>query len=85
MFLFYFYSVEIDKKSQTLTNLHNNLIGVFVLQFLATSVKNMLVMDLGLCTTFAGIIIPALTGHPNNHNMGETLSLTPDQASWLGN
>lgn len=30
------------------------------------------------------IIIPALTGITNEHNLNETLKLTPVQASWLG-
>lgn len=31
-----------------------------------------------------GILIPAMTGIPNQHNHDESLELTPDQASWLG-
>ncbi|XP_031626286.1 solute carrier family 2, facilitated glucose transporter member 6-like, partial [Contarinia nasturtii] len=56
----------------------------FIAQFLATTVKNMLLFDLGLCLAFPGIIIPALTGIQNEFNQNETLSLTASQVSWLG-
>lgn len=39
----------------------------------------------GLCNSFPFIIIAALTGFPNQHNLNESLSLTAVQASWLGN
>lgn len=45
----------------------------------------MLLFDMGLCNTFPLIVIPALTGIFNDHNMDEALTLTPVQASWLGN
>lgn len=51
---------------------------------MATTVKNLLLFDMGMCGAFPGIIIPALTGITNEHNTNETLSLTPAQASWLG-
>lgn len=44
----------------------------------------MLLIGCGFCMVFASIIIPALTGIPNKHNVNETLSLSPSQASWLG-
>lgn len=50
----------------------------------ATSVKNLLILDLALALVIPGIIIPALTGIPNQHNLNEPLKLTPSQASWLG-
>lgn len=51
----------------------------------ATSVKNLLIVDLALALVIPGIIIPALTGIPNQHNLNETLKLSPSQVSWLGN
>lgn len=33
------------------------------IQVLATTVKNFLLFDMGLCTAFPTIVIPALTGH----------------------
>lgn len=56
----------------------------FLPQVLATTVKNFLLLDLGLSIAFPGIIIPALTGIPNEYNKDEFLSMTPEQASWLG-
>lgn len=56
-----------------------------IFQFLATTVKNLILFDIGLQVTISGIIIPALTGLQNAHNRNETLSLTASQASWLGN
>lgn len=52
---------------------------------MATSVENVLLFDMGLCNSFPFIIIAALTGFPNKHNVHESLSLTPIEASWLGN
>lgn len=57
----------------------------FFFQFLAVTVKNMLLFDLGLYLAFPSIVIAALTGVLNEHNQGETLKLTPFEASWLGN
>lgn len=54
------------------------------IQLVATTVKNMLLFDMGMCGAFPGIIIPALTGITNEHNRNETLSITSTQASWLG-
>lgn len=44
----------------------------------------MLTFQFGLILSFSGIIIPALTGLPNVHNINEFLSLTGTQASWIG-
>lgn len=57
---------------------------VAISKFVAITVKNMLLFDMGLCDSFPAIIIPALTGIPNDHNQHEQLFLTPVQASWLG-
>ncbi|XP_055301803.1 facilitated trehalose transporter Tret1-like [Sitodiplosis mosellana] len=56
----------------------------FLSQFLATTIESVLLIGCGFCMVFASIIIPALTGIPNKHNLNESLSLTPSQASWLG-
>lgn len=80
-----------------------------IFQVLASTIKNLLLFDIGLQVAFAGIAnnsetvdtnlhwechwffslfigiaIPALTGLKNAHNQNETLSLTPSEASWLG-
>lgn len=55
------------------------------LQFVATTVENLLLFDMGLGNSFPFIIIPALTGILNHHNTNETLTMTPVEASWLGN
>lgn len=51
---------------------------------MATTVKNFLLFDLGLCFSLPTIVIPALTGIGNIHNSDEYLTVTPVQASWLG-
>lgn len=53
-------------------------------QIVATTVKNLLLFDLGLCFSLPTIVIPALTGIGNIHNSDEYLTVTPVQASWLG-
>lgn len=53
-------------------------------QFVATTVKNLLIFDMSLCYAFPGIIIPALSGIQNVHNLNETLTLSPVETSWLG-
>lgn len=58
---------------------------VFVFQFVATTIKNMLLFDMSLCSAFPAIVIPALTGHQNEHNKSELLTLTAVQSSWIGN
>lgn len=54
-------------------------------QVLAATVKMMLTFEFGLCLSFSGIVIPALTGISNEHNTEETIHITGTQASWLGN
>lgn len=56
----------------------------FLPQIVASTVKNFLLLDLGLSIAFPAIIIPALTGIANEYNRNEPLALTPVQASWLG-
>lgn len=53
-------------------------------QFLASSAKNLLIVDLGLTMAFPSIVIPALTGLNRSQNPNEFLHMTPVQASWLG-
>lgn len=45
----------------------------------------MLTFQFGLCMSFSGIVIAALTGVSNEHNNKEKLTLTGTQASWIGN
>lgn len=54
-------------------------------QFVATTVENLLLFDMGLGNSFPFIIISALTGYTNQHNLNETLKITASEASWLGN
>lgn len=62
----------------------NNVIHCFCLQILASTAKNILLLDLGLALCFSTIVIPALTGDDKEHNPDEILRITPEQASWLG-
>lgn len=52
-------------------------------QILASTAKNLLLLDLGMAVAFPTIVIPALKGlkaHDNN----DFLTLTDAQASWFG-
>jgi hypothetical protein len=52
-------------------------------QILASSAKNLLLLDLGMSVAFPTILIPSLKGlkaHDNN----DFLSITDVQASWFG-
>lgn len=51
---------------------------------LASTVKNFLLLDLGLSIAFPTIVIPALTGLNKENNPNEFLHLIAYQASWLG-
>lgn len=53
-------------------------------QVLAVTVKNFLLLDLGLSLAFPTIVIPALTGASSALNPNEILFITAAQASWLG-
>lgn len=78
-------SLRWSENTRTKTNNPNRLMFYQnCFQFLATSVKNLILFDIGLQKAIPGIIIPALTGLRNDHNLNETLSLTSVQASWLG-
>lgn len=56
----------------------------YFLQVIASTVKNFLLLDLGLSIAFPTIVIPALMGLNNALNPDETVHLTAVQASWLG-
>lgn len=53
-------------------------------QFLASSAKNLLVLNLGLILAFPSIVIPSLSGISKELNPDETLNISAVQASWLG-
>lgn len=53
-------------------------------QVLATTIRNLHVCENGLIMAIPVIIIPSLTGIPNDANRNELLSITPDQATWIG-
>lgn len=59
-------------------------IFLFRFQFLASSIKNLLILDGGITMAFPTIVIPALTGLNQQINPNEFLHITPVQASWLG-
>jgi hypothetical protein len=52
-------------------------------QILASSAKNLLLLDLGMAVSFATIVIPALKGL-KAHDNKDFLSFTDVQASWFG-
>lgn len=53
-------------------------------QILASTIKNFLLLDLGLSVAFPTIMIPALTGVANSYNADEYLKMSPSEASWFG-
>lgn len=55
------------------------------LQFLASSVNNLLIIDVGLILAFPSIVVPALTGLNRELNPNEFLQMSGVEASWLGN
>lgn len=52
-------------------------------QILASTAKNLLLLDLGMAVSFPTIVIPALRGL-KAHDSADFLSLTDSQASWFG-
>lgn len=52
-------------------------------QILASSAKNLLLLDLGMAIAFPTIVIPALRGL-KPHDSHDILTLTDVQASWFG-
>lgn len=53
-------------------------------QILASTAKNLLLLDLGLSAAFPTIVIPALRGTVQTEGYVETLRFTDVQASWFG-
>ncbi len=51
---------------------------------MASSAKNLLLLDLGLAVAFPTIVIPALRGLQNEKNPNEFLEFSAVQASWYG-
>lgn len=52
-------------------------------QILASTAKNLLLLDLGMAVAFPTIVIPALRGL-KAHDNSDILSFTDSQASWFG-
>lgn len=52
-------------------------------QVLACSAKNLLIVEFGLAISFSTILISALTGLNPKLNPNETLSITPQQSTWI--
>lgn len=55
-----------------------------VTQIIASTGKNLLLIDLGLAVAFPTIVIPALRGLQPDRNPNEALHFTVAQASWFG-
>ena len=70
---------------QRKTSYIDYLLRVLSSQFIATTVKNLLLIDWGLVTTFPTILIAAMTGVSNEHNRNESISITASEATWIGN
>ena len=73
------------KENITIDILTNNFRTFFIFfQFLAATVKMMLIFQFGLCISFMGIVNAALSGNSNEHNKNEILKMSPVQSSWVG-
>lgn len=57
---------------------------MFLLQFIASTVKNLLLIDMGLIFALPTIVIASLTGISNEHNRNEFVSISPTEATWIG-
>lgn len=76
---------QVSKMQLKSNNNERKITGkIFEIQIIASMVQNLLLVDLGASLVFPSIMIPSLTGIPNEFNRNETLSLTASQASWLG-
>lgn len=54
---------------------------------MASTIKNLLLFDLGLSMAFSTIVIPVLTtihDSPDDRNRNETIHLSASEASWFG-
>lgn len=56
---------------------------MYLPQILATTAKNLLVIDIGLAATFPTIAIPPLLGTIDSHQ-DEVFQFTAEEASWFG-
>lgn len=70
-----------SKKEKLCINIQ---IFIHFLQVIASTVKNFLLLDIGLSVAFPTIVIPALMGLNNAVNPNESVHLNAVQASWLG-
>lgn len=53
-------------------------------QILASSAKNLLLIDIGLAIAFPTIVIPALRGLQPDKYPHESIQFTAEQATWYG-
>lgn len=53
-------------------------------QVIAAAVENVHSIDSGMAEAFPTILIPALTGLPNEQNRNEFLTMNGSEASWIG-
>lgn len=62
------------------------IINTFLIdrQILASTAKNLLLIDIGLAIAFPTIVIPALRGLQPNKYPNETIQFTAEQATWYG-
>lgn len=54
------------------------------IQILASTAKNLLLIDIGLAIAFPTIVIPALRGMQPDKYPNETIHFTAEQAVWYG-
>lgn len=57
---------------------------ILVLQVLITIIVNILLLDVAFSYAFPTVVISALTGLNDKNNPNETIHLTGEQSSWLG-
>lgn len=76
--------VHLDYRKYSLNCVIPLLNGFHYPKVIATTVKNLLLVELGLIMSFPTIVIAATTGKSNGFNRHEMLSFTSTDASWIG-
>lgn len=77
-----FYSSLTIVNNNKLINFNFKILNEF--QVLACFAKNMLLLNFALGTNLSTIIISALKGLNQKNNPNETISISPEEESWIG-
>lgn len=73
-----------DVEKYALSSNKTNRFRRILPQVIAATVKSLHTVDWGLILAMPTIIIPSLTGIPNDQNRNEFLTMNGAEASWIG-